>query len=64
MRKRGGTSYSNRGNYIGHLVTSGHMPDSTHRDGRIDSLGVKACSDLMTASQNTGKRLYHYKITP
>ena len=33
----GGTGYSNRGNYIGYLVTSGHMPDLTHRDGRIDS---------------------------
>ena len=48
----GGTGYSN---YIGYLVTSGHMPDPTHRDGRIDSLQVKACSDLMTAPQSTGK---------
>ena len=29
----------------------------------IDSLKVKACSDHMTASQSTGKWLYHYKIT-
>ena len=29
----------------------------------IDSLEVKACSDLMTVSQSTGKWLYHYKIT-
>ena len=42
-----GTHYNNRGNYVSYLVTSGHMPDSTCRDCRIDSLKVKAYSDPM-----------------